>query len=111
MIREIKKRFNVALTVMDNGYAHLPAEPARLPIHKKVEQLLTQRRREINEGIESDLETVRRTLSELKTITDQFELIYANVSDQVKILDRIKQPQKASPQVSRLTVPVSENTN
>jgi uncharacterized membrane protein YccC len=111
MIREIKKRFNVALTVMDNGYAHLPAEPARLPIHKKVEQLLTQRRREINEGIESDLKTVRRTLSELKTITDQFELIYANVSDQVKILDRIKQPQKASPQVSRLTVPVSENTN
>lgn len=93
MIREVKKRFNMALDVLNNAYTHLPASPAVLPIHKKVQQLLTQRRKEINEGIESDLETVRKTLSELKTITDQFELIYANVSDQVKILDRIKQPQ------------------
>lgn len=89
MIREIKKRFNMAIAVLDKAYTQLPASPARLPIQKKVQQLLTQRRKEINEGIESDLETVRRTLSELKTITDQFELIHANLTDQVKILDKI----------------------
>ena len=62
---------------------------------KRVEQLLAQRRQDLNKGIESDAQNVRKTLSELKTITDQFELIYANVTDQVKVLQRIKQPQPA----------------
>jgi uncharacterized membrane protein YccC len=91
MVREIKKRFDVALAVMDNAYTQVPAVPARLPIHKKVQQLLAQRRQDINAGIESDLQTVRRTLSELKTITDQFELIHANLISQVDILARIRQ--------------------
>jgi uncharacterized membrane protein YccC len=90
LIREIKKRFNFALSIINNENVQLPAEPARLPIHRKVEQLLAERRQEISRGIESDAQIVRRTLSELKTITDQFELIHANISDQVKILRRIK---------------------
>lgn len=94
MIKEIKKRFDVAMAVLDNAYTQAPTVPARLPIHKKVQQLLTQRRQEINAGIESDVQTVRKTLSELKTITDQFELIHANLVSQVKILARIKQPQQ-----------------
>jgi uncharacterized membrane protein (TIGR01666 family) len=92
MIREIKKRFNLALNIIGEKDVQPPTEPARLPIHKKVQQLLAQRRQEISEGIESDAQVVRRTLSELKTITDQFELIHANVSDQVKIITGIKQP-------------------
>ncbi|HEY0676961.1 MAG TPA: FUSC family membrane protein [Chitinophagaceae bacterium] len=91
MINEIKKRFNLAETLIRNENAQLPVEPSRLPIHKKVQQLLTQRRKEISEGIESDMESVRRVLSDLKTITDQFQLIHANLSDQIKILARMKQ--------------------
>lgn len=90
MIREIKKRFDMALALLDGAHTEVPALPARLPIHKKVQQLLTQRRHDMNAGIESDLETVRRTLTELKTITDQFELIHANLISQVKILSRIR---------------------
>lgn len=89
MIREIKKRFNLALNIIESKDAAVPAEPARMPIHKKVQQLLAQRREEISKGIESDAQIVRRTLSELKTITDQFELIHANVSDEVKILGKV----------------------
>lgn len=92
MVREIKKRFDIALAVIDKGQAELLADTARLPIHKKVQQLLAQRKKEISEGIESDMETVRKILSELKTITDQFQLIHANLTDQIKMLSRIKQP-------------------
>ncbi len=86
MTREIKKQFDLGLSIVDKGNVQLPAEPARLPLQKKVQQLLTQRKKEINEGIESEMQTVRKTLSELKTITDQFELIYANLVEQIKIL-------------------------
>ncbi|MGB8194509.1 MAG: hypothetical protein WCF67_21435, partial [Chitinophagaceae bacterium] len=68
----------------------LPSGTARLPIHKKVQRLLAQRKEEISSGIDGDAQSIRKTLSELKTITDQFQLIYANVTDQVKILFKLK---------------------
>lgn len=92
MVREIDKRFGQALKVLQRQPVQLPAENARLPIHKKVQQLLSQRKKDIQEGIESDAQTVTKTLSELKTTTDQFQLIYANLTDQVKILQRIMPP-------------------
>lgn len=90
MVREIEKRFNTALTMMDNGQMPSSSENTRLPIHKKVQLLLEQRKREITEGVESDVQSVRKTLSELKTITDQFQLIYANLTDQTKIIAQVK---------------------
>lgn len=90
MVREIEKRFDAALTLMDNGEAQSQLENTRLPIHKKVQVLLEQRRKEISEGIDSDAQSVRKTLSELKTITDQFQLIYANLTDQTKIISKVK---------------------
>lgn len=93
MAKEVRKRFDLALNIIENKNVQLPAGTARLPIHKKVQQLLELRRHDLSKGIESDAQNVRKTLSELKTITDQFELIYANVTDQVKIIQKIKQPQ------------------
>lgn len=93
MVREIEKRFDVALAMMDNGQVQSQVENTRLPIHKKVQVLLEQRRREIVEGIDSDKQSVRKTLSELKTITDQFQLIYANLTDQTKIIAKVKKGQ------------------
>lgn len=90
MVREIDKRFDTALMMMNSAEMQLPAESYRLPIHKKVQTLLEQRKRELTEGIENDTPSVRRTLSELKTITDQFQLIHANLNDQVKIIARVK---------------------
>jgi uncharacterized membrane protein YccC len=90
MINEIVKRFDQALVVIDNGEAQPIQAAARLPINKKVQQLLEQRKKDLVEGVESDPQTVRRTLSELKTVTDQYQLIYAALSDQVKILAKIR---------------------
>jgi uncharacterized membrane protein (TIGR01666 family) len=90
MVREIEKRFSVALSMMENGQVQLQLENTRLPIHKKVQVLLEQRKKEISEGIENDAQSIRKTLSELKTITDQFQLIYANLNDQTKIIAKLK---------------------
>ena len=106
MVREITKRFDIALSVINNVAVELPSDNARLPLYKKVQQLLTQRKKEISDGIESDIQSVRKLLSELKTITDQFQLIHDNLTDQIKILARIKhidQPAAgATPQVKIL---------
>ena len=90
MVNVISKRFDTALLIMDNGEEQLPLETGRLPINKKVQQLLEQRKKELHEGIENDPQKVRRTLSELKTITDQFQLIDASLSEQVKILRLVR---------------------
>lgn len=90
MINEISKMFRLALGAVDNGHAQSIPEAGRLPINKKVQQLLAQRKKDIMEGVESDPQTVRRTLSDLKTITDQFQLIYATLTDQVKVLKQIR---------------------
>lgn len=90
MTREITKKFDQALAALDNGQAQPLQEAGRLPINKKVQQLLEQRKKDITEGIESDLQTVRRTLSDLKTVTDQFQIIYATLTDQSKVLSKVK---------------------
>ena len=90
MVKEIEKRFGLALSILDNGDVQAPSVTKRLPINKKVQQLLAQRKKDISEGVESDPQTVRRILSDLKTITDQFQLIYASLSDQTKVLMQLK---------------------
>jgi uncharacterized membrane protein (TIGR01666 family) len=98
MVKEINKLFDLALKVVDKQPVQLPGDNVRLPIHKKVQQLLMQRKKDITEGIESDAQNVRKTLSELKTTIDQFQLIYANLTDQVKILQRISSTYPVLPQ-------------
>ena len=59
------------------------------PIINKVQTLLQQRLKEIEEG-KSDTQTKTRSLlSSVKTVTDEFEIIDSIVNDGVKILQKI----------------------
>jgi uncharacterized membrane protein (TIGR01666 family) len=90
MIRQVDKRFEQAIAIMNNQGIQVEIDVDKLPINKKVQQLLEQRKKELNAGIESDLESVRRELSNLKTITEQFQLIHANLLDEIRILKQVK---------------------
>ena len=90
MIRQVDKRFEQAIAIMNIEGTQVEIEADKLPINKKVQQLLEQRKKELNAGIESDMESVRRELSNLKTITEQFQLIHANLLDEIRILKQIK---------------------
>ncbi len=68
------------------------------PIRQKVLQLLEIRREEMS-GVKLETDeqsSVRKTLSELKAITDQFQLISTITAEQVKILDKLRQTAQTS---------------
>ena len=89
MIKQVNRRFEQAIAVMNNQGDSIRIEKGTLPINKKVQQLLEQRKKEISTGVESDKESVRKILSDLKTITEQFQLIHANLVEEIKILQQI----------------------
>jgi hypothetical protein len=64
--------------------------PILHPINEKVQQLLEQRKKELATGIANSAESVRKKLSELKTIVEQYQLIYANLEEEAKIIREIK---------------------
>ena len=90
VITQINKQFQMANDVLEH---HQPAKASQMqplePVTKKIEQLLAERRQEISTG-ETETETsVRRTLSDLKMINDQFKLISTATVDEVRILEKI----------------------
>ena len=90
IIHQINKQFEVAAEVIEHHEtikaAHI--KPA-IPVSKKVQELLALRRREIANGA-VELETaVRRTLADLKSIYNQFEMISIVVVDEVRILEQL----------------------
>lgn len=92
MINYIEKQLNQAMkTTTENTMVEPIVSTSKFPINKKVLQLLDQRKKELEEKIESGMTAARKKLSDLKTITDQFQLIYATVVDQIKVLQQIKQ--------------------
>ena len=90
MIKQVNRRFEQAIAVMNNQGDSIRIETGTLPINKKVQQLLEQRKKELSTGVESDKESVRKILSDLKTITEQFQLIHANLIDEIRILQHLK---------------------
>lgn len=60
-----------------------------LLINTRVQQLLEQRKKELLAGHRENIMSVRKTLSDLKTITDQFYMISDITLEQVKILSKI----------------------
>jgi uncharacterized membrane protein YccC len=60
-----------------------------LPINTRVQELLKQRKKELVAGNSEKIMSVRKTLSDLKTITDQFYMISDITLEQVKILKKI----------------------
>ena len=88
VIKEVENKFTQLKNIQEKNQ---PAKSTvlQLPMNKKVLQLLSQRKQELESGID-DPNSVRKKLSDLKTITDQFQLIHSNLNDQAKILQTIK---------------------
>jgi uncharacterized membrane protein YccC len=91
LIQQIDKQFETAIDVIQN-HTHASTIPSDVssPISNKVKELLNLRRKEMEAGIEDVAVSVRKTLSELKTISTQFELISAVTVDQIRILEKIR---------------------
>ncbi len=90
MISQIDHQFDIANEVLQHHQTTKASEVKLLqPVSAKVQELLAKRRQEIIAGA-SDMETpVRKMLSDLKTITDQFELISTATVDEIRILEKI----------------------
>ena len=61
------------------------------PITNKVQGLLQQRQKEIEEGLTDVQSKTRISLRDLKSITDEFEMIDSIVADDIKIAQRLMQ--------------------
>ena len=90
LIQQVDLQFRQAVEVLQH---HSSAEvlnmSSKLPISDKVQQLLETRRKELESGHDDEIMTTRKTLSDMKTITDQFELISTMTVDQVRIIQKI----------------------
>src|SRR5205814_10491834 len=103
MIREVDKQFGRAISLMESIEVD-EADVASLPLNERVQQLLEQRKKEMETGVESDdMQTMRKKLSDLKTIAEQFQLIHSNLAEQIKILRTIKGVKPLSLQTAELS--------
>jgi hypothetical protein len=89
MMEQANKLFEYAILLMEKNESVDPGEIGRT-INQELQQLLKQRKMEIESGIASP-ESFRKKLSELKTIVEQFELICSNLEEELKILKEIKE--------------------
>ncbi len=90
LIEQIDKQFDVSANILTHqiNIKALEIEPA-LPVNSRLTELLMLRRQELSAGqIEGEI-NVRKTLSDLKTINDQFELISNATIDEIRILEKI----------------------
>lgn len=82
----VNKQFDQLISLAEGKNVET-IEIANFPFNKRVEKLVAQRKQQLTEGVESV--DIRKTLSELKSITDQFVLVHAVLNDEIKILKRI----------------------
>ncbi len=90
LISQIDEQFDAAEQVLQHHQTVKASQMQPLqPVNSKVQELLAKRRQEISSG-KGNMETsVRRTLSDLKSINDQFELISTATVDEVRILEKM----------------------
>lgn len=90
LIGQIDQHFEIAEDVLRHHQTIKASQIKPVTINSpKIQELLQQRRREIEAG-KSEMETpVRKVLSDLKTINDQFEMISTATVDEVRILEKI----------------------
>lgn len=85
-VQLINRQFD-QLLVLAEGTATTAEELSGFPFSKRLQQLLEQRKQQVRTGItETD---ISKQLSELKSITDQFNLIHAILKEEGKMLGRI----------------------
>jgi len=89
MIQHGNQLFETAKLVIEKNEA-VSSLPSALPVPEEVNELLQKRRQDIASGINSGSLEVRKRLSDLKTIVEQYQLVYSNLQEQIKILQQIK---------------------
>ncbi len=89
LINNINDKFKRAECVLKGEALKTSASNRNAPIMNKVQTLLQQRQKEIEEG-KSEMQTKTRSLlSSIKTVTDELEIIDSIVNDEVKILQKL----------------------
>ncbi len=90
LINQINQQFETATNVLQHHQKQVASQIQPLtPSNNRVKELLAQRRQELSEGKKEGELTMRKTLSDLKTINDQFELISTATVDEIRILENI----------------------
>lgn len=91
LIHQIDLQFRQATEVLQHHQSVevLSNTAVKLPISDKVQQLMEVRRKELERGNDDEIMSTRKTLSDMKTITDQFELISTMTVDQIRIVQKI----------------------
>ncbi len=91
LIEQVDSKFRQAGSILNDSNTTIPDQQVHEdPIRQKVLELMELRRQEMTAGLKEDQQSVRKTLSDLKAITDQFQLISTITAEEVKILEKIK---------------------
>ncbi|MBA4166234.1 MAG: FUSC family protein [Chitinophagaceae bacterium] len=89
LINSIDKTFGrIDTTEEEQGTAQ--ADIQANPVLQRVKRLIEQRKKDLQQGLETTPAETRKTLSELVSITDEFRLINSVAADAVKIFREIK---------------------
>ncbi|QEC43984.1 FUSC family membrane protein [Pseudobacter ginsenosidimutans] len=94
LVNQVEAQFELATAILDNRTSSVAEQKLMEdPIRQKVLELLEIRRDEMSgkQLEEEEQNSVRKTLSDLKAITDQFQLISTISAEQVKILDKLRE--------------------
>lgn len=89
LINNINEKFKQIMRILKGETLKTSVSNRNAPITNKVQVMLRQRQNEIEQGL-TDVQTKARiSLRDLKSITDEFEMIDSIVADEIKIAKRI----------------------
>lgn len=89
LINNVNDKFKRSEQVLNGKPLKTTTSNRNAPITNKIQTLLEQRTKEIEQGITDKETSVRKTLSSIKTVTDELQVIDSIASDEVKILQRL----------------------
>ncbi len=87
MAEAIKKKFNYLLKLSEQQTENAETV-SNFPFNKRIDKLLEQRKLQLQSG-QMDTDSTK-TLSILKSISDQFGLVYSVINDEIKIINNIQ---------------------
>jgi uncharacterized membrane protein YccC len=90
LIDNINDKFKRAECVLKGEPLKTSVSGRNAPIMNKIQTLLQQRQKEIEEGKSESQTQTRSLLSSIKTVTDELEIINSIVNDEVKILQKLQ---------------------
>ena len=85
MLQYISRQFDLLKELHQNPGVMIKKQDP-FPISKKIQQLLQQRKAELESGLSRDASTIRYTISLMKALTDQLQLINSVLEEEIRIL-------------------------